>query len=1022
MLARLFMLLVGLSIILPLLAVWRLSLGPVPLNFLTDDVARALSSEDGNIVVTVGSTALRWGGWGEPIDVWASDIVVSTRDGREVASIPNASLKFSNGALLRGLLAPTQITLFRPVLTVERSEEGRFSLGLGEQPGAPVTEQSGLISQLLAPPDPAHAAGYLESLRIAGAVVILRDLKAGRTYIAPDTTVRLSRDQDAIRGRVQTRLAMGVVEPLLNAVIIYQRQGSQLSVNVEFDDVELGTLAELIPELEPLAFLDTNFQGRAKVWFTDSVAAGATLDLASGAGQVTLGDWHDRPVRFESLSLSLALQPQVRDLELSRFAVDFGGPKLEVSGRITGGDERGTARIAGTLSDLPLDRLPELWPTALVPNARKWIVEHVPAGQMTQATVDADLSWDGNEPKDLKIERVDGSLGYKDLAVDFRPPLPPAVGVSGLATFDAESMTFRIDRGMVADIAVSEGTVRLSRLHGDRPLARIELVAVTRIPSALQILAGEPINALDKVDLDPESLGGDASARILFEFPMLRGLTFAQVAYEVAARLVRVTDPSIVPGIAISDGDLTLRFRDGRLTYDGTARLNGIPAEISAENDFADDAPYKSRLKVSGSFPAEFWRSQGLDLGTALSGTFPATIERIEGNGGGSTMTVSADLTPARLDVAALGWSKPAGERGRVEARLGMSGGKVTRVESLSVSAPGLAVEGSLSLAGGGPGTVDLRRVRLGETSVSGRADLTGPVPRISLQGATLDLRPLLRSRGSGGATPAFALDGSFGRVIVSDGLALSDVRIDVTRGPGGWQGGSATGRIGAATVAAQLQASATGAVVTVTSADAGALIEALFDEGRIVGGQLSLAVSLPEGGAPIAGRAQVTDFRVVQAPILAKILSVASLVGALDLLAGEGIRFTGAEARFAYADGVLSLADARASGPAIGLSIEGTVDTTRRLLGLDGLLTPLYAVNRALSGIPLIGTLLSGGDEEDGVFAASFTVSGPIASPEVSVNPLSIVTPGLLRPLFELFENGGQTATRPRPLEPIDR
>jgi hypothetical protein len=35
------------------------------------------------------------------------------------------------------------------------------------------------------------------------------------------------------------------------------------------------------------------------------------------------------------------------------------------------------------------------------------------------------------------------------------------------------------------------------------------------------------------------------------------------------------------------------------------------------------------------------------------------------------------------------------------------------------------------------------------------------------------------------------------------------------------------------------------------------------------------------------------------------------------------------------------------------------------------------------------------------GVFAARYSVTGPLKSPQVSVNPLSALTPGFLRGLF---------------------
>jgi hypothetical protein len=53
---------------------------------------------------------------------------------------------------------------------------------------------------------------------------------------------------------------------------------------------------------------------------------------------------------------------------------------------------------------------------------------------------------------------------------------------------------------------------------------------------------------------------------------------------------------------------------------------------------------------------------------------------------------------------------------------------------------------------------------------------------------------------------------------------------------------------------------------------------------------------------------------------------------------------------------------------------------------------------------VPLVGELLSGG-EGQGMFAARYSVKGGEKSPEVSVNPLSILTPGFLRGLFDAFD-----------------
>ena len=50
---------------------------------------------------------------------------------------------------------------------------------------------------------------------------------------------------------------------------------------------------------------------------------------------------------------------------------------------------------------------------------------------------------------------------------------------------------------------------------------------------------------------------------------------------------------------------------------------------------------------------------------------------------------------------------------------------------------------------------------------------------------------------------------------------------------------------------------------------------------------------------------------------------------------------------------------------------------------------------------MPLLGAILSGGEGE-GVFAITFTLSGDADDPDIFVNPLSLLTPGFLRNVFE--------------------
>ena len=64
----------------------------------------------------------------------------------------------------------------------------------------------------------------------------------------------------------------------------------------------------------------------------------------------------------------------------------------------------------------------------------------------------------------------------------------------------------------------------------------------------------------------------------------------------------------------------------------------------------------------------------------------------------------------------------------------------------------------------------------------------------------------------------------------------------------------------------------------------------------------------------------------------------------------------------------------------------------------------PAIGLNRAISAIPIIGQLL--GNARDSAFIGiSYRMKGPMSSPVLDINPMSLVTPGIFNKVFE-FKN----------------
>ncbi len=145
----------------------------------------------------------------------------------------------------------------------------------------------------------------------------------------------------------------------------------------------------------------------------------------------------------------------------------------------------------------------------------------------------------------------------------------------------------------------------------------------------------------------------------------------------------------------------------------------------------------------------------------------------------------------------------------------------------------------------------------------------------------------------------------------------------------------------------------------------------------------------------------KIDNFKVKEIPVLAKLLTLASLQGIADLLTGEGIRFTDFEMLFSNKDKLMTIEEIYAIGPAISIMMSGYIES-KELVSLRGTLVPATTINRTISSIPLIGDILIGKKVGEGVFGVSFKIKGPPKKLKTTVNPVKTLTPRFITRTLE--------------------
>ena len=145
----------------------------------------------------------------------------------------------------------------------------------------------------------------------------------------------------------------------------------------------------------------------------------------------------------------------------------------------------------------------------------------------------------------------------------------------------------------------------------------------------------------------------------------------------------------------------------------------------------------------------------------------------------------------------------------------------------------------------------------------------------------------------------------------------------------------------------------------------------------------------------------KITNFKVKEVPVLAKILTLADLQGIADFLTGEGIRFNEFEMDYRTKNNLIEIEDMYALGPAISIMMEGYIEKDR-ITSLRGTLVPATTINNTIAKIPLLGKILVGSKTGEGVFGVSFKIKGPPNDLKSTVNPIKTLTPRFITRTLE--------------------
>ena len=160
------------------------------------------------------------------------------------------------------------------------------------------------------------------------------------------------------------------------------------------------------------------------------------------------------------------------------------------------------------------------------------------------------------------------------------------------------------------------------------------------------------------------------------------------------------------------------------------------------------------------------------------------------------------------------------------------------------------------------------------------------------------------------------------------------------------------------------------------------------------------------------SGDINISDSSVKNSSILARLLQLASFTGLLEILTNEGIPFNKIVGEFSVDSKVVNISVLKFKGFSLGGTVKGNINLSNDKINLEGVIVPAYAINSLINKIPLVGQIITG-IEGEGLIGVNYKAKGTTDKPVYNINPLSVLTPGIMRNVFDFLNSNESTTTK---------
>ena len=710
--------------------------------------------------------------------------------------------------------------------------------------------------------------------------------------------------------------------------------------------------------------------------------------------------------------------------------------------------------MGARLTPTPVETVERGWPAFVASPVRAWLINRFETGTVTSGTLRID--YDRVALARMRADRAPPDSAVQlDFAVSkgklrFLDGVPELGDIEGHVHITGRTTHFWLDSGSIdangKKITVSDGLFVVPNANVKPTPATLTAHLGGSVEAVTDILNRDALKPYASIPLDPATLHGEVDGELGKSLLLGKGASSAQTPLSVDAHISHFVADRLIGKESLDDADLTIKVAQGALSAKGQGRVFGAPAQFEI-NRVGEGPPI---ALISATLDDAARAKVGLQAIPGVTGPMTAHVNASLGDPSKIKAQVDLDLTRTAIAAGLIGMTKPAGRPAKVEFTV-QPGDDRMLIEPISIDVASLQGHGGIELDGNNA----FKSAHFSSLKISAGDDMKVDVTKaddgfkLTIRGSTIDARPFLKAltttpvadkvpqKGVKGALAKSAKAeanevGSLGGfdVDLKSGIltgfnreVMSGVDLKLSKHGPQIRQFSVQGRFGSDPVSGSMDPSHR---VRISTRDAGALVSFVDLYKHMEGGNLVADMTMDSD--TLEGNLEIHDFVLRDEPAIRSLVARSTTVSApgqneaaAKRINGDAVEFNRLKVNFERDGSRLQLSDATMSGPEIGLSVDGWLDYSHNRVAMNGTFVPVFALNNLFSQIPVIGAVL-GGKSNEGLLAITFKISGAAASPTLTINPLSAVTPGFLRNIFgnidvmpgmQIPADGGEPASR---------